>query len=142
MSHRCAPERDCRVKVEEASVRFFLRKQSPFPLGSTTGRPEFVLRKPGGVKITAYKRQRVALGCWPQHLQELSHSSASAFSSCDHFFTASTVGGDWPRLSIMKCPPSQQADSHLNTPQSHLTFNQHSSSLIFIKLELGRRTAP
>lgn len=96
VSHRCAPERDCRVKVEEASVRFFLRKQSPFPLGSTT-EPEFVLRKPGGVKITAYKRQRVALGCWPQHLQELSHSSAwsltSVFSSSDHFFHRVYTGG-------------------------------------------------
>lgn len=48
-------ERDCRVKAEEASVKFFLRKLSPFPLGSTT-EPELVLRKPGsGLKITGYK---------------------------------------------------------------------------------------
>lgn len=79
MSHRCAPKRDCRVKVEEASVKFFLGKQSPFPLGSRT-EPEFVLRKPGRVKITAYKRQRVALRCWPQHLQELSHAQEFAAS--------------------------------------------------------------
>ena len=42
------------MKVEEVSVKFFLRKQSQFPLGSWTG-PEFVLRKPSWVKITEYK---------------------------------------------------------------------------------------
>lgn len=48
-------ERDCRVKAEEASVKFFLRKLSPFPLGSRT-EPELVLRKPGSrLKITGYK---------------------------------------------------------------------------------------
>lgn len=47
-------KRDCRVKVEEASVELFLRKLSPFPLGSRT-EPELVLRKPGKLKITTYK---------------------------------------------------------------------------------------
>lgn len=47
--------RDCRVKAEEASVEFVLRKLSPFPLGSGT-EPEVVLRKPGSrLKITRYK---------------------------------------------------------------------------------------
>lgn len=43
-----------RVKAREASVKFFLRKQSPFPLGSQT-EPEFVLRKLSRSKITEYK---------------------------------------------------------------------------------------
>lgn len=43
------------MKAEEASVELFLRKLSPFPLGSET-EPELVLRKPGSrLKITGYK---------------------------------------------------------------------------------------
>lgn len=45
----------------------FLRKQSPFPLGSET-EPEFVLRKPSLLKITEYKG-RAAGRCLSQHLQ-------------------------------------------------------------------------
>ena len=41
------------AECKEASVSFFLRKQSPFPLGSKT-EPELVLRKQG-LKITEYK---------------------------------------------------------------------------------------
>lgn len=51
-------KRACRVKAEEASVKLFLRKLSPFPLGSRT-EPELALRKPGKLKITAYKSREL-----------------------------------------------------------------------------------